>query len=214
MYYVPLMLPKKQALRNPTSLPLRKHGDWTCIMSRIASASTKKEKKEIVMNSGIKGMPVLLHVGSLDYARRIPWDFMHLLFQNVVKNLVHLWMGKFKNLDAGSGDFVIPEHIWKEIGIETVAVTRDIPAAFVGTLGNLAGDQTTYTAETWAFWFMYITPILLIGHLSKRYYNHFSLLVNIIKKCIQYSITIDELNELHDNIVKWVKEYERYAIPI
>ena len=45
---------------------------------------------------------------------------MHLLFENVVKNLVYMWMGKFKGLDAGREDYIIPQAIWKEIGQETV----------------------------------------------------------------------------------------------
>ena len=54
--------------------------------------------------------------------RGVPWDYMHLLLENVVKNLVHLWMGKFKGLDDGIEDYIIHDHIWKEIGNKTVAL--------------------------------------------------------------------------------------------
>ena len=83
------------------------------------------------MRLGIKPMPTLKHVGSIDYAQGVPWDFMHLLFENVVKNLVNLWMGKFKGLDAGKEDYIIPAAIWKVIGQETVDAMKDIPATFV-----------------------------------------------------------------------------------
>ncbi len=46
-------------------------------------------------------MPALKHVKSIDYARGVPWDFMHLLFENVVKNLVNLWMGNSKDWMLG-----------------------------------------------------------------------------------------------------------------
>jgi hypothetical protein len=66
-------------------------------------------------------MPALSRVNSMDFARGIPWDFMHLLYENVVKNLVKLWKGKFKKLDDGTQDYIIPKHIWEQIGEETVA---------------------------------------------------------------------------------------------
>jgi hypothetical protein len=34
---------------------------------------------------------------------------MHLFFENVVPNLVKLWSGKFKGLNAGSEDYEIDE---------------------------------------------------------------------------------------------------------
>ena len=156
-------------------------------------------------------MPAIGRVGSLDYGRGVPWDFMHLLFENVVQNLVKLWMGKFKGLNDGSGDFTIPKAIWKKIGDETVAAMKQIPAAFVRLLGNLAEDQTTYNAEGWGFWFMYIGPALLKGRLSDKYYKHYILLVDIMKTCIQFTISQDQLKTLGADIVTWVTGYERYV---
>jgi hypothetical protein len=126
---------------------------------------------------------------------------MHLLFENIVKNLVNLWMGKFKSLDNGISDYIIPNHIWKQIGEETVATVRNMPAAFVQSLGNLAEDQTTYTAESWAFWFMHLGPILLKSRLGDKYYKNYCLLVTIMKMCIQFSIIQKELTALKAEII-------------
>jgi hypothetical protein len=189
---------------------MRTHESWAFITSQISKTKTKKNKNRIAMHYGIKGMPALTHVGSIHYARGIPWDFMHLLLENVVKNLISLWMGKFKGLDEGIEDYQIPEHIWKLIGKETVDTVKHIPAAFVRSLGNLVDDQTNYTAEGWAFWFMYLGPTLLEGRFAKaKYYNHYCKLVTIMKTCIQYSITHQEINDLEQNIIKWVHEYEK-----
>jgi hypothetical protein len=209
-YYVPLAHPQKTRVWKPTELPLRTHASWAKITAQISHAKLKKDREAIAMHSGIKGMPALQRVGSIDYARGVPWDFMHLLLENVVKNLVHLWMGKFKGLDAGTEDYVIPDHIWKDIGLETVAAVRKVPSAFVRSLGNIVEDQSTYTAEGWAFWFMFIAPILLQGRFQKgNYYIHFCDLVDIMKTCTQFSITRTEINDLEEKIIMWVKEYER-----
>ena len=166
-YYVPLTHPQKLQAWIPTELLLRTHASWVKVTMQISQAKLKKDREAIAIHYGIKGMPALQRVGSIDYARGVPWDFMHLLLENIVKNLVYLWMGKFKGLDTGTEDYVIPEHIWKSIGLETVAAVRTVPSAFVHSLGNIAEDQLAYTMEGWAFWFIFIALILLRGRFQK-----------------------------------------------
>jgi hypothetical protein len=209
-YYVPLTHPQRLRVWKPTELPLRTHASWAKVTEEISQTKLKKDRDAIAMHYGIKGMPALQRVGSINVARGVPWDFMHLLLENVVKNLVHLWMGKFKGLDTGTEYYVIPDYIWKVIGLETVAAVRNIPSAFVRSLGNITEDQSTYTAEGWAFWFMYIAPILLQGRFQKvNYYTHFCDLVDIMKTCTRFSITRPEINDLEKKIIQWVSEYER-----
>ena len=116
---------------DPLDLPLRAHGDWADATTQLANATLVKDHNALAMELGIKGMPVLKCVGSLNYAHSVPWDFMHLLFENMVKNLIYMWMGKFKGLDARREDYIIPQAIWKEISNETVDAVKDIPSAFV-----------------------------------------------------------------------------------
>ena len=216
-YYAPLSHPRKQGEQHrfsldPLHLPLRAHRDWADATAQLANTNLVKDHKALAMELGIKGMPALTRVGSIDYARGVPWDFMHLLFENVVKNLVHLWMGKFKGLDAGKEDYIIPPEIWKEVGQETVDAVKDIPSAFVRSLGNLAEDSSYFTAEGWAFWFMYLAPILLQGRFQKNsYYDHLCELADIIKICIKFSLKHEEIDELEAHIADWVKEYERFG---
>ena len=117
-YYVPLSHPKKRGdrhrfLLDPLNLLLQAHGDWVDATTQLANATLTKERNALAMELGIKGMPMLKRIGSLNYACGVPWDFMHLLFKNVVKNLIYMWMGKFKGLDAGREDYIIPQVIWQ-----------------------------------------------------------------------------------------------------
>jgi hypothetical protein len=208
-YYVPLMEPNQKATWDPASLPLRKHKDWATVTTDIAQQKTKTKKNEIAMAQGIKGRPSIGRVGSIDYARGVPWDFMHLLFENVVKNLVKLWMRKFKGLDDGKEDYIIPEKIWEDIGKETVSAVKNIPSAFVRSLGNIVKEQGTFTAEGWAFWFMYLAPILLKGRLQHKFYQHFLQLVDILKTCIKYTLSHIEIDNLEKQIISWVEKYEQ-----
>jgi len=211
-YYVPLMHPEKLQGVNPRDLVhwRRKHSDWANTTLQIQQVTTKKDKNVLAMHYGIKGMPALSYrVNSMDFARGTPWDFMHLLYENVVKNLVNLWKGRFKGLNEGNGDYIIPDHIWKQIGEETVAAMKDVPSAFVRSLGNINDDQANYTAEGWAFWFMYLAPFLLKNRLNDHCFLHMCRLVEIMKTCIQFTLQHNEIDALEDKIISWVQEYER-----
>jgi hypothetical protein len=89
-YYVPLMQPGHKKTWEPHNLPIREHRDWAKATLEIANESKKTKKNDVAKSHGIKGMPMFGRVGSIDYAQGVPWDFMHLLFENVVKNLVNL----------------------------------------------------------------------------------------------------------------------------
>lgn len=208
-YYVPLGRPLPATNTwDPRELPMRKHEHWEIVTQKIANAPNKTKQNEIAMRCGIKGMPALRRVGSMDYARGIPWDYMHLLLENVIQNLVKLWMGRYKGLDSGKEDFIIPDEIWKQIAKETAASVAEIPAEFVCALGNPYDDQINLNAEGWSFWFMFIAPILLQGRLKATYYKHFCLLVDIMKTATQFSLTYAEIDALEEKIIKWVEEFE------
>jgi len=71
-------------------------------------------------------------------------------------------------------------------------------------------DQANYTAESWAFWFMYLAPILLKDRFMKdEYYTHLCDLVDIMKICIRYSLTNHQINDLEARIINWVETFER-----
>ena len=212
-YYVPLTPPSQSdslPTYDPRHLPLRAHDEWVNVTLEIQEADRVGVHKALAMDHGIKGMPALSRVGSLDYAWGASLDFMHLLFENVVKNMVNLWMGRFKNLDAGEQDYIIPSSIWKEIGEETVAAVKHIPSAFVRSLKNFVEDQSYFMAEGWGFWFIYLAPILLRDRFNEDvYYDHMCALVDIMKMCLQFTISSPEVDDLETRIIVWVKEYER-----
>ena len=72
---------------------------------------------------------------------------MHLFLENLTKNLMNLWTGKFKGLDVGSEDYEIAPAVWEEIGRETAAAVKDIPADFVRALRNIADEQSVRLSQ-------------------------------------------------------------------
>jgi hypothetical protein len=210
-YYVPLTTPHRQERPSfdPFDLPYRTHDSFDKVLQQIENAPTKKSREKIAKDHGIREAPALSRVRSLDHARSYPWEWFHLLLENIVPNLVKLWTGRFPGIEPGS-DFEIDSQVWQVVGKETAEAVRDIPAAFVRVLGNISDHQSTFTAESWGFWFMYLAPHLLKDRFQHpKYYNHMLQLVNIMKTMLKFDITLEELDTLERSVICWVTTFER-----
>ncbi|KAI0646642.1 hypothetical protein C8Q79DRAFT_908784 [Trametes meyenii] len=120
-------------------------------------------------------------------------------------------MGRFGQLraDQGSGCYIISDTDWAAISRETTEAIKDIPSAFVGAIPDLINARESFTAEIWAFWFMYIAPIVLRGRFADvKYYNHMCDLIDIMKVTLQFEISRAELENLRKRIITWVQHYE------
>lgn len=112
----------------------------------------------------------------------------------------------------GRPSYVLTKKAQQEIGIATVRANKTIPAAFGRRIPNIADDRTYFTAEAYVVWFTLYAPILLRGRFTRpKYYKHFSLLVNIIHRCLAIVTTRAERDQLRKDIVKWYGQYEKYA---
>ena len=135
---------------------------------------------------------------------------MHLVFENLIKNLVLLWTGNLKNLDKGSGDYIISPAVWEAIGQATAASGSTIPSAYGARPQNIAQDKSQINADSWSFWSLYLGPVLLRGRFrSPRYFNHFVDLAKLIHLCLQFEITHEEISLICVGFQKWVETYER-----
>ena len=212
IYYVPLTTPdvehQTRPSVNPRALLLRTHQHFLRAHETIDSATSKKERERLAKYYGIRHFPLLNRVSSIDFAVSFPWEWLHIFCENVIPNLVSLWSGTFKALDVGDEDYEIPNHIWEQIGVETEKAVKEIPSSYVRVLPNIHKDRSYYTAETWAFWFMYIAPIVLKGRLDAKYYEHMFLLVKIMKTTLKFELTLQEIDNLEDQIIRWVELYE------
>jgi hypothetical protein len=66
----------------------------------MASTSAKREQR--VKKYGIKGVPVLSSISSISFPSSFPFDFMHLIWENLIPNLIEFWTATFKNLDMNA----------------------------------------------------------------------------------------------------------------
>jgi hypothetical protein len=183
VYYFPLTTPGHEE-PFPVALLMRTHASFLFHLAELEAAGTDAKRRAIAKDCGINSRSIFARLGSVDLASSAPYDIMHLLFKNLVPNMIKHWTGNFKGFDTGTGDYQLLDNDWAEIGRLTGKAARTIPAAFVGTLPNIANDGNLYKAEAYSFWFQYIAPILLKGRLSDEYYQFVPYL------CLSVSISL------------------------
>ncbi|KAI0052945.1 hypothetical protein FA95DRAFT_1482442 [Auriscalpium vulgare] len=134
---------------------------------------------------------------------------MHLIWENLIPNLVLFWTGEFKGLDDNQ-QYVLAPAVWEAIGAASAGSSKTTPSAFGAAMPNPAQDRTYFTSETWSLWSLFLGPVLLRRRfLSNIFYKHFCSLVGLLKICLQFEITDEELEKIRQGFVDWVQEYER-----
>ena len=139
-----------------------------------------------------------------------PFNFMHLIWENLIPNLVLFWTGKFKELDEGQESYHLGPGVWEAIGEATKTSGATVPAAYAtARTHNIAEDMSACMADSWSFWALCLGPVLLRGRFSKDvYYKHFIVFIKLLRKCLQFEISRDELSEIRDGFQYWVKTFE------
>ena len=135
---------------------------------------------------------------------------MHLVWENLIPNLVLLWMDSFKGLDQGSERYSLQKTVWEAIGQTTAASGSTVPSAYGVRVPNIAKDRTYYSAEMWSLWALYFGPVLLRRRFQHaKYYTHFIRLISLLNLCLQFEITDNEIEDVRQGFVQWVRDYER-----
>ncbi|KAJ7131013.1 hypothetical protein C8R44DRAFT_613173 [Mycena epipterygia] len=137
---------------------------------------------------------------------------MHLIPENIVKNLLALWTGKFKGLDEGIGEYELQPATITQVGNACVAAGDTTPAAFGARVPNLATQQHYFTAESYTLFATLFGPVVLRDRFAKpKYYKHFMELICIFNDCLNLTIDRDYVdNDLRTRIAKWVQDFEKY----
>lgn len=194
---------------DPRNLPLHTH-DWFMTQAEEVDATmTNVDADHLSWKYGIKGHPILSHLHSLHFPLSFPYDFMHLIWENLLKNLILHWTGAFKGLDNGKESYQLMATVWKAIGETTGKSGNFIPSAYGVHLPNIAADGVSISAEMWSFWTTHLGPVYLRHQFTnEKYYDHFVRLVQMLNVCLQFEISDEEIRALEDGFICWVKEYK------
>ena len=210
VYYVPLTRQNEEDSNDATTLPRHTHQRFIDQAEAVVNAPMAAKEERLSMECGIKGRPLLSFLDTLSFLLSFPLDFMHLVFENLVPNLMAHYTRNFKNLNNGTEEYIIPAKIWSEICKTGSASGNTIPSQFGAWIPNLEKEQSHMTAESWSFWVMYIGPIVLQNRFKKnRYYSHFMKLVCLIHLCLTYDMKRSDIELIQVRFQEWVVEYEK-----
>ncbi len=198
---------------NANNLPLHTH-DWLLTQAaEVDAASTIAATNRLSKEYGIKGTPLLSFVHSLSFPHSFPYDFMHLIWENTIKNLILHWTHNFKTLGQGQESYELSKAVWEGISWLTATSGSTIPSAYGSRVPNIEKDRHTCTADMWSFWTLYIGPVLLWCRFENaKYYRHFILLVKLLTICLKFEITQQEIDFIQEGFVEWVNKYETYVL--
>ena len=194
---------------DPSELPLRTHVKFIAQAREVQTAATATASNRLATDYGIKGIPLLSSLTSLSFPMSFPYDFMHLIWENLIPNLILLWTGEFKDLDHSGEGYVLNPSVWEAIGAASHASGDTIPAAFGARVPDVANPKGQLTSETRSVWTLFLAPILLRRRFqNSRFYKHFMKLVNLLNICLQFEISHEEVDALEEGFVSWVQDYE------
>jgi len=208
--YVPLH--REEGAYNPHTLRYQRHRRFIRQAQKVIAADTVAESDRLSRKYGIKGLPGLFLLGSVEFPTSFPFDFMHLIFENLVPNLIRHYTGDFKGLDAGTEDYDLPKSVWEAIGDAAARSGDTIPSDFGARIPNIYTERSGMTAETWSIWILYLGPILLRDCFSKPvYYEHFTKLSHLVHLCMSYEMQRSDIVLIRNGFIEWVQEYEEYV---
>ena len=208
--YFPLQ--RDEGTYDPHALPHRDHRRFIEHAKRVIAAEMVAESDQLSRKYGIKGLPGLFLLGSIRFPTSFPFNFMHLIFENLVPNLIRHYTGDFKGLDTGTETYELPKSVWEAITDAAARSGDTIPSEFGARMPDICTEQSSMTAETWSMWITYLGPILLQERFSKPvYYQHFLKLSHLVRLCMSYEMKRSDIELIRNGFVEWVQEYERWV---
>jgi hypothetical protein len=208
-HYVPLSSGRDHPIDHH-QLPLRTHIQFMQQAREVSEATTATERGRLAKEYGIKSIPVLSLLSALRFPDSFPPDFMHVVLENVIKELLALWTGEYKGMNLGGEGFVLAPHVQKLIGQSCVLSGNTIPAAYGCRIPDPFDKGSRFIAESWSGWALQIAPVLLRGRFPEdKFYDHFMELVELLSICLALSIKRSDIVKLKDGFAKWVMDFER-----
>jgi len=138
---------------------------------------------------------------------------MHLIWENLIPNLVLFWSGRYKGMDNGQ-PYVLEPHIWQVVGATSAEATKTIPLSFGTSIPDPAKDCSYFTSSMWSVWSLFIAPTVLRDRFPEVwYYKHFCSLVRILNLYLQFEISKKDIDEIELGICSWVVDYEQCVPP-
>jgi hypothetical protein len=141
---------------------------------------------------------------------------MHVLMENVMKQLLELWDGSFKSQtmlgnknSRHTQPYVLSKQSLKQIDAIVTNSSKLIPSQMSGTLTAIS-SRWRWTADTHLFFLLTLGPIVLKEHLPAAYFDHFLDLSELTKIMVALSVhRSTHVPFLRDGLRRWIARFDR-----
>lgn len=193
---------------NPLDLPLRTHNETLRQGYHVLRAPNETVAGTRATDCGVKGVSLLARLPSVSIPAAAPVEIMHMIWINLIPQLVDLWTNNFNALDAGAENYLIGPQLWNDLGGICESSGDTIPSSFGCRVPHLK-KRGNFIAESWSLWATQLAPHILRRRFSSpKYYTHFVRLIKLLKECTSLSITRSELPRIRRGLADWVQDFE------
>ncbi|KAB5591793.1 hypothetical protein CTheo_4785 [Ceratobasidium theobromae] len=192
---------------DPLDLPLRTHNETIRLGYHVLNTKHDTVSADRATKCGIKGVSLLSRLPSISIPASFPVEVMHMVWINLVPQLVDLWTGTFNNYDAGIHNYLMDQATWDILGDMCGESGSTIPSSFGCRVPNLK-KRSNFIAESWSLWATQLAPNILRHRLKEPCYVHFVRLIRLMKECMDYSLPRSELPRIREELALWVQDYE------
>src|SRR5262249_15761746 len=137
---------------DPKNLPIRTHSELMEQAMEVQMSPTNASFEALAKRYSIKSIPILSNISAISFPESFPFDFIHLIWENLIPNLISFWIGEFKDLDHSHKGFLIGPQAWEEVGKATEACGSTIPSAFGARVPNIAKKQSQMSSKMISNW--------------------------------------------------------------
>ncbi|KAJ9095019.1 hypothetical protein QFC21_005812 [Naganishia friedmannii] len=170
-YYMTTKSPASTTRMNYAELPVRTKAGILKDIDEIRGCIAKTSMEAMQTEKGINDQSVFALIGSIDFPWSFSADIMHILFENIMKELLGLWEGKYKasmvtgavngRLSAAAGEnYVISKVDWDAMDGEVASSNATVPAQMARRLGSLS-KRGYWTTETYSYFLLHLGPTVL-----------------------------------------------------
>jgi hypothetical protein len=156
---------------------------------------------------------ILIYSSGMSFPFSFPYEWMHLIYGNLLPNLILFWTDDFKDIDYDAQDYHLLNTVWETIWRISKQAGDTIPSAYGPHMPKSSADSIPWTSSIMSFWAHFLAPTLLQQQLHTRYHTHFVELVKLMNICLKYNMKTTDIDIIQEGFAKWVIDYEKYIYP-
>ena len=140
-----------------------------------------------------------------------PIDIMHITL-NVVKDMLQLWKGDHPCCVDGNKErypFVISKESWTRIDEELLALGTGTSESVCGSKPRDSRSYSNWKAHECRRFIAFFAPILLDGHIPKRFMSGIATLSSLIDMCFWPSFSEADVERIHELALSFFRHFEK-----